>query len=64
MKYTIKEGKDNWQLWIRVNDQYSQVFEFTTKVFAEIAKEEAIAADKERMAGITNINDYFKIEAK
>lgn len=63
MRYTIKKHNDQYQLWIRINNQYSQVFTFETQKDAEIAKQEAIAADEERLADITTINDYFRVEA-
>jgi plasmid maintenance system killer protein len=64
MRYTIKKNNDKYELWIRINNQYSQVFTFETQQDAEIAKREAIAADAERLAEIVTIHDYFKVEAK
>jgi len=64
MRYTIKKNNDKYELWIRINNQYSQVFTFETQQDAEIAKREAIAADAERLAEIVTIHDYFKVKAK
>lgn len=64
MKYTIKQNNERYELWINVLNSYSQVFTFETRQEAEIAKQEAIAADQERLADVVTINDYFKIEAK
>lgn len=63
-KYTIRQNLNHWQLWIRINNQYSQVFRFDTKEDAEIGMQEAIAADQERLAQIPTISDYLKVEAK
>jgi len=63
-KYTIRQNLNHWQLWIRINNQYSQVFKFDTKKDAEIAMQQAIAADQERLAEIPTISEYFKVEAK
>jgi hypothetical protein len=64
MRYAVKQNSNQWELWIRINNQYSQVFTFETQQDAEIAKQEAIAADAERLAEIVTIHDYFKVEAK
>lgn len=64
MRYTIRQNLNHWQLWIRINNQYSQVFKFDTKKDAEIAMQEAIAADQERLAQIPTISEYFKVEGK
>jgi hypothetical protein len=64
MKYTIKENNNRYELWINVLNSYSQVFTFETRAEAEIAKQEAIAADQERLADVVTISDYLKMEAK
>jgi hypothetical protein len=64
MRYTIKQNNNRYELWINVLNSYSQVFTFDTREEAETAKQEAIAADQERLADVVTINDYFKMEAK
>lgn len=64
MRYTIKQNNSRYELWINVLDSYSQVFTFDTREEAEKAKQEAIAADQERLAEVPSISDYFKMEAK
>lgn len=59
--FNIKQNSNKWELWIRVNNQYSQVFRFDTEEDANIAMQEAIAVAKERLAQITTISDYFKV---
>ena len=63
-RYEVRQNLNHWQLWIRVNNQYSQVFYFDTKEDAEIAMQEAIAADQERLEQIQTFSEYFKVEAK
>ena len=64
MKYTIKENNHRFELWIKIMNSYSQVFTFETRQQAEIAKQEAITADQERLADVVTISDYLKVEAK